>query len=175
MTLNTNPISSPTPLNAGIWRELISVSDAITTTKFDLDTGVLSRTFDMYRILAIIENQHSGTNDIKINVNNNFTLNYVYSSPGSVAGSVDTSWLLQKIQDGSYLMFDAIVRGSFLVNPTNQRPSIIVNGVEGMDSGDIQAIYAGTLNANIPTINRLRIQSEDGNATGRLKLFGFNF
>jgi hypothetical protein len=164
----------------GLWTLVQSFSNSNTSTNIDFDTGVLGTTYDMYRIIGILENT-SGAYNLWCQINGLGTsdYDYVYYDGGGTSSSVNNAlWRLAYGNVAGPMLFDYLIIGNYEVAPANQFIQII--GDTG--AGDYQALTGaertlwGEYTANVSQVNRIRVwTSATEDTTGRMHVYGFNF
>jgi hypothetical protein len=163
--------SSATP-----WTLIQQFSNSNSSTNIDFDTGVLGTTYDMYRIVGILENTSAFSLLCRINNLSTSDYDYTYYTASTVATNINQSyWRIVYSSASRPVLFDFIIIGNYESNPTDQYIQMIGNGGGGANSFAHRTLW-GEYTAAVTQVNRIRVwsgASED--TTGRMNVYGLNF
>lgn len=146
------------------WTLLQTFADAAGGDIVSFDTGVMGTTYDLYKIIGLIQN----TNILNIlcRINNESGNNYAYLSVAAWTPA-DTKWQLATLNPADITsQFEYLIRGKTI--GALRRPTI-----SGNSSSGSLCLLNGHYDVDIATVNRIQVYT-DANATGNMKVFGMN-
>ena len=166
---------------AAVWETITTLADNDVGTLLDLDTGVLSTTYDLYKIIYRVNNQTASNNTVRVRVNADNSSNYNSTEEGGGTDDIldvsgEFSWALTQMEPDLMSIGEYIIRGYAGDNPpTNPYPQAIGYGYGKHSTFTRNNILGGSLGVNINQVEQIRLFTAVNEATGIMRVLGMNF
>ena len=170
---------------SGLWTEIESFEDVDTGTPLDFDTGVMSPTYDLYRIETVYVNHDASANQLRMRLNGDATTSYTVNGTDYETGSITRVASRSEFQrlaetDVDELgQFEATIRGNEPTGATGETVNyptatfdVAGTASPGTDPSDFMA-QNGRLRSAHATVDEIYVWSV-GDATASLNVLGRN-
>lgn len=156
------------------WRLIQSFTHTNTGTLLDFDTGTMTQ-YDIYRIIGLVGGDGSAnTREVLCQVNNLSVAyyRYVHLLAATLTNTTgQTQWRLLEIDCRETGVFDFLIRGASPGSGTSRRPVLMGYGRSRLDR---TGTLAGSYDADVESINRIRVYGSNTQLVGRMQVFGRN-
>jgi len=155
------------------WKLIDSYEDTDDTTAFDYDPGPFPTVYDIYKVILSLQEQSGSVNNIQIRFQGDDSSNYDTGVSGSAdAGTGDTQGIVGVMEGGETIAGEIWIRGGNMAAlPSNPYP--VAKASIATDASLLSSNAWTVLNVSYETVDQIRIFTVP-QATGRLKVYGFN-
>jgi len=154
------------------WELIDSYEDTDTSTAFDYDSGTLSEVYNIYMVYVELQDYSGSGNPPQLQLNGDTSANYYHAAENGTDYTGETSPDCGAMPANDCAFGYLYIRGgNLLTDPSSPQPSWAGYVTSGSATAQNPS---GSLQVAYNDVNRIRIFTSDA-ATGRLRLYGFNF